>query len=101
MSSQPDIAASIKATRNRTVEASPTNTPEPPIRLAPPPKRAADEPTKPLGTRVALSVHEQLGDFHDVLNRRAKANGLKRFTQRELIEMAVRALCERDPTSLL
>ena len=102
---QPDLAASIKATRARAVSNDAKNdapaTPEP-VRLASPePRRPAAEPTRALGTRVANSVHGQLADYLDRANRLARKKGLKPYTQRELVELALRSLFERDPATLL
>lgn len=107
MSQQPDLAASIKQTRNRRSPAvDPRPEPETPapiqvLRSSPKSGRQTDEPTRPLGTRVAQSVHAELNDYLDRINRLVRERGLKRFTQRELVELALRDLFERDPETLL
>lgn len=102
---QPDLAASIKETRNRrsaTTEAKSATAAAPAIQaLRPVSAREADEPTRPLGTRVAQSVHVQLNDYLDRANRIVRSRGLKRFTQRELVELALGELFKRDPETLL
>ena len=107
MSQQPDLAASIKQTRNRRSPAvEPKSEPEAPaqiqvLRSSPTAGRLPDEPTRPLGTRVAQSVHVELNDYLDRINRLVRERGLKRFTQRELVELALRDLFKRDPETLI
>lgn len=107
MSQQPDLSASIKQTRNRrSAVVEPRPEPETPapiqvLRASPKSGRQADEPTRPLGTRVAQSVHVELSNYLDRINRLVRERGLKRFTQRELVELALRELFERDPEKLL
>lgn len=104
---QPDLAASIKQNRTRRAAASSETVHETqsaaiePTQLRSVTRERADESTRPLGTRVAESVHEDLAEYLARANQMARSRKLKKFTQRELVERALRDLMARDPESLL
>lgn len=62
--------------------------------------RETVEQTRPLGTRIKESLHLDLATFRDRVNAQARKKGVKEYTQRELVEMALDSLLARDPETL-
>ena len=72
--------------------------PEPIARAS---SRPTAEPVQVLGTRIPRSLHTRLGEFLDHVNALAEGRGVKKFSQRELVELALRELLDKDPDNLL